>query len=232
MRQVMAIIDGTGPWRNATYEKAMQHSFCKQISERMRCNAFYRRGPSFDGFRVRHEAHDAAKWLIAAHRVDPDAQICLAGYSRGGSAAVYAAELLKDKEIPVYALFLFDAVARDIWTHGRVIPTNVAYASHAVRSNNAAFVKKYDGRIGGGIGNPARPWFGHTARKHKGATEYHEQEFLGSHGALGGVGWKDITEDADCQWQVAAWMNIRLGACGLPACLRSFPPESLMSPKK
>ena len=46
----------------------------------------------------------------------------LAGYSRGGSAAILAAEQLDKEKVNVDALFLFDAVARHRFSGGEVIP--------------------------------------------------------------------------------------------------------------
>jgi len=225
MPTAIAIIDGTGDFSNSSYALSMQHSFCKQMDGVAADSCFYQRGPSNDGLSVRHKARAAADWLIKAHKANPRVQLCLAGYSRGGSAAVYAAEFLNSEgKIPVHALFLFDAVARHIFHGGEVIPANVAYARHAVRTDDPTFVAKYNGTINGGMGNPARPWFGHTALKHQGAVDYQDWGFLGSHGALGGVGWNFVIEDPACQTDVANWMNRWLGARGLRPILRSWPP--------
>jgi hypothetical protein len=40
-----------------------------------------------------------------------------------------------------------------------------------------------------------------------GTGDHQTRNFIGSHGALGGVGWKDVAHDADCQFKVADWMN-------------------------
>src|SRR5579871_4084330 len=225
MRVVMAIIDGTGEWSDRKYAADMMHSFCKQLDNALAASCFYQRGPSNDGFSVRHKAKMAAHWLIKAHKADPRTKLCLAGYSRGGSAAVYAAEFLNDAgKIPVDSLFLFDAVARHIWAGGEVIPANVAFVRHAVRSHDPAFIAKYEGTINSGVGNPARPWFGNTAMQSTTAGNYHYRTFLGSHGALGGVGWKHVTEDPACQIAVANWMNGCMAMRGVPGVLRSFPP--------
>jgi hypothetical protein len=130
----------------------------------------------------------------------------LAGYSRGASAAIYAAELLEETRDRVDSMFLFDAVARHVYHGGEVIPANVSYSRHAMRSQNQTFVAHYEGTIGW-PSNPTRPSFGNTGVRHRGGGDHERRVFTGSHGALGGVGWRVVHEDAHCQVQVARWFN-------------------------
>ena len=123
------------------------------------------------------------------------------------------------------SLFLFDAVARHIYPGGEVIPANVRYSRHARRSQDAAFVKKYEGSIGTGQ-NPCRPSFGNTGVTYKGGGDHRAMIFKGSHGALGGVGWKIVTEDATAQVAVAGWMNAAFAERRLSVAVRSFAPVS------
>jgi hypothetical protein len=233
MASYVAIIDGTGDFSNASYAASMAHSFCKQMDGAAGDATFYQRGPSNDGLSVKSKAESAASWLIERYRYDMNARIYLAGYSRGASAAVMAAEILEHtrEQISVSGLFLFDAVARHIYSGGEVIPGNVEFAAHAMRTDDPAFVKKYAHTIGLLLGNPARPSFGHTATTtawggfNRQPVIYEQHVFTGSHGALGGVGWPHVTEDPDCQEQVARWMNIRLSGRGLRGALRSVPPR-------
>jgi hypothetical protein len=204
----IGVVNGTGEWDDTDYETSMAPSFCRQIYDQLgdqTCK--YLRGPSSDGVSVRSKAHDIADWFKGASR--PGDRIYLAGYSRGASAAVYAAELLQERGFVVDGLFLFDAVARHVWSSlgGTGIPGNVALSVHAVRSTDPAFVARYEGSINGGLGNPVRPWFGGTALSTPNTGNHDRQQFKGSHGAIGGVGWRHVVEDAACQQQVVDYMN-------------------------
>lgn len=219
----MAIIDGTGVWDDSDYATGMEHSFCHQLGTQLGSDAFYQRGPTNEGFSVRRKAVSASEWL-KSHQNLP-VRLMLAGYSRGASAAIYAAEFLEEEGVPIDALFLFDAVARHIYPGGEVIPSNVRYSRHAMRSQDAKFVAKYEGSIGRGQ-NPCRPSFGNTGTSFRGSGDHRRTTIVGSHGALGGVGWKIVTEDVQGQSQTAAWMNGWLQAKQVPVSLRSFPPTA------
>jgi len=225
----IAVIDGTGAWSDATYEREMQNSFCSQIARQTEAKSRYWRGPSFDGIGVGPKADEAAEWLQA--ELECSAQrprLFLAGYSRGASAAILAAERLQPKGVKIEGMFLFDPVARHTYSGGEVIPANVSKAYVVRRLLEPALVKKYEkgGRLGRYFPttNPIRPWFGTTAVQHLGPGACRTQEFRGSHGALGGVGWKEVSEDEACQLHVADWMSKALRAEGLPVYLTSFAP--------
>ena len=217
----MAVIDGTGDWSDTSYAKGMHDSFCSQIARQLPGDSYYQRGPSNDGLSVRSKAVSAAEWLKS--RQNLPVRLMLAGYSRGASAAIYAAEFLEAEGVPVAGLFLFDAVARHIYAGGEVIPANVAYSRHARRSQDSAFVAKYEGSIGRGQ-NPCRPSFGNTGTTFKGGGDHEFTIVKGSHGALGGVGWKIVSEDADAQERTAGWMNGWFNAKNVPVALRSYAP--------
>jgi hypothetical protein len=199
----------------------MTNSFCTQIVSGVGASAKYWRGPSNEGFSVRSKARAAADWLAGGPKGDT---LMLAGYSRGASAAIYAAEFLQDQGLKVDSLFLFDAVARHIFPGGEVIPANVGFSRHACRTDDATFVGRYEGSINSGMGNPARPWFGHTGLSYVGSGDHAACEFIGSHGALGGVGWKQVAEDPKCQAAVAIWMNKILAQRGLSVVLEARDP--------
>ena len=126
----------------------------------------------------------------------------LAGYSRGGCAAIIAARRLKDRGVGVHSLFLFDAV--DIQTSdmhlSQIISDNVRMVAHVRSARNLPFW----------IQNPvkSRFYFYNTGRYLAGLGSYDTKSFVGSHGAVGGVPWPDIKEDAGCVLAVAEWMNI------------------------
>ena len=227
----LALVNGTGP-RGPLYDEVMRHSFCQQLGRKLASQSFYLRGPSLLGLEVRGEAAAAYRWLVAAFRADPTTRLMLAGYSRGGSAAIMACEMLERDGIPVDSLFLFDAVARDEFPGGKVIPANVGFSRHARRSLSAEFVAKYAGALDGvglfgGFENPIRPLFGNVGLTWRGDGDHQPAErFLGSHGALGGVGWRLVVEDGDCEHAVARWMNGHLQDRGVDAPLQAFTPVS------
>jgi hypothetical protein len=227
----MGIIDGTGSADDAAYNKDMAHSFCRQLHEGLgQVRSSYWRGPTQWGSEVAKQAIDAATWLAGEKKKQPDAELMLAGYSRGGSAAIMAAEFLKKEGLKVKALFLFDAVARHLYRGGEIIPDNVEFSRHARRDQSLIFVLKYEATIQddprlGKTSNPTRPSFGNTGLQWAGAGDHERATpFRGSHGALGGVGWSFVQEDAACQAEVATWMNGHLAKKDVPVVLKSVDP--------
>src|SRR6266404_2319493 len=206
----VAVIDGTGPYNDATYNKLMQYSFCNQIARQIGAAAQYERGPSAEGYRV-HERGERAATFLQDGRHRGARRLMLAGYSRGGSAAIMSAEILQKQGIGVDALFLFDPVARHASEGGVVVPANVALLYIARRRLDPALVAKYDHTIGplwhAILHNPMRVFFGETAVTEAASVKATISTFPGSHGAIGGVGWKHVSEDTDCQKDVAAFMN-------------------------
>jgi hypothetical protein len=225
----LALINGTGP-SGPLYDEVMRNSFCHQLGRKLGSRSFYLRGPSLLGLQVRAEAAAAHRWLKAAHDADPTSRLMLAGYSRGGSAAIMACEMLERDGVSVDSLFLFDAVARDEFSGGKVIPANVGFSRHARRSLEADFVAKYEGtlaRVGmlGGFENPIRPLFGNVGLTWLGDGDHQPAEcFMGSHGALGGIGWRFVVEDSDCEHAVARWMSGHMQSRGVDAALDAFAP--------
>lgn len=225
----LAVIDGTGP-RGQLYDQRMGASFCRQLGRSLGDAAFYQRGPELLGNEVLSEADAARRWLKAQYAGDPEARLMLAGYSRGGSAAIMAAEMLERDGIEVDSLFLFDAVARHRFHRGHVIPANVRFSRHARRCQNLDFVEKYEGTLTrlrglGGVENPIRPLFGNTGLTWRGRGDHQPAEvFVGSHGAMGGVGWKVVVEDNACEHQVADWMNGHLAERGVDIALIPIAP--------
>lgn len=238
-----AIIDGTGEWNNDAYAKSMATSFCKQIDTALPNNAWYERGPSFEGYRMNERGVRAAEALRLAHDAGAK-RLFLAGYSRGAVAAIMAAEALKKAGLPVTGLFLFDPVARHLSEGGSVIPDNVGYVRIARRSFTPAMVKTYDFSINGDIpvirivpgadriffANPLRTSFGFADVFYQGKGAFTDISFAGSHGALGGVGWRHVTEDADCVKRVATYMQQGLDAFQLPIKLKA--PDPVLAPAR
>jgi hypothetical protein len=232
MRDIrLAVINGTGP-PGPAYDEIMQTSFCSQLGHKLGAKSFYLRGPGLLGQQLRNEARAAHRWLKGAYDHDPAVRLMLAGYSRGGSAAIMACEMLERDGIEVDSLFLFDAVARHEFPGGTVIPANVLFSRHARRSLAAEFVARYEGTLQGlkliaGFQNPIRPLFGNTGLKWRGDGDHRPAErFLGSHGAIGGVGWRFVVEDNDCEHAVAEWMNHHLSSRGVEIALEAYAPRN------
>jgi pimeloyl-ACP methyl ester carboxylesterase len=226
----VAIIDGTGDYSDATYKASMQHSFCNQIGGQLGTAARYERGPSIEGYRVHERGERAAKFLQDGRRGGAR-RLMLAGYSRGGSAAIMAAEILGKQGIRIDAMFLFDPVARHASEGGAVVPTNVVSLYIARRRLDPALVAKYDHTIGPlwhrMFHNPMRVFFGETATQHASSVKAVISDFRGSHGAIGGVGWKHVAEDTDCQKQVAGFMNNAFSTTSIPVRLQAYPPSTV-----
>jgi len=226
----LALINGTGP-PGPSYDEVMGPSFCSQLGRKLHGRSFYLRGPRLFGHEVKNEAAAVYRWLKAAYEENPKVRLMLAGYSRGGSAAIMACEMLEHDHIPVDSLFLFDAVARHNFHGGTVIPANVLYSRHARRSLAPEFVEKYEGTIHHlnlihGMQNPIRPLFGNVGLTWRGDGDHQPAEtFFGSHGAIGGVGWRFVVEDSDCERAVAKWMSEHFAERGVEIALDAVPPK-------
>jgi hypothetical protein len=225
----LALINGTGP-PGPAYDDIMGASFCSQLGQKLGAKSFYLRGPRLFGHEVKNEATAVYRWLKAAYEQDSSVRLMLAGYSRGGSAAIMACEMLERDGIAIDSLFLFDAVARHNYSGGAVIPANVRYSRHARRSLAPDFVEKYEGTIKHinlihGMQNPIRPLFGNVGLTWRGDGDHAPAEtFFGSHGALGGVGWRFVVEDSECERAVAQWMGEHLKDRGVEVTLDAIAP--------
>lgn len=233
MAYILGIVDGTGVISDAQYAIDMANSFCKQTDRQCGMNSLYWRGPTGEGGSVLSRARAVRDWIVEKRGRTPGADVMLMGYSRGASIVIMTAEYLDGLGIPVHSLWLFDAVARHVYSGGEVIPANVAYSRHAVRTDDAEMIRRYEGSIGVGQ-NPMRPSFGHTGmtavRTPNG--DHQHRVFRGSHGALGGVGWGNVEEDPACQREIATWMNGCFRARGLPVTLTAVdPPPAPITPR-
>ena len=225
-RDYMAIIDGTGPWSNDNYDLALMNSFCSQLKNKFAENGHYQRGPKFHGGNTGTFGKEAAKFLINAHK-GGNARLFLAGYSRGGSSALTAANTLLKSGIAVHGVILFDPVAYHSGSIVRRLPSNVEQSLILVRREDPNFVKKYEGTIhddwapnfaGDYVDNPIRPGWGKAFKNLTNFCSVEHQHFtiLASHGALGGAGWTDrfgevyIEEDVRGQQSAARLTNLAL----------------------
>lgn len=145
------IIDGTGKADSGAYASEMANGFCKRLERK--AGGHYWRGPTLWGLETINIARNVTdaviKWRKSAKGNE---KLFLAGHSRGGAAAIYAAQDLKAREstIQIEALFLFDAVERVPFSvsgiagapvlpnlrSATVIPGNVLHCYHALRDGS------------------------------------------------------------------------------------------------
>jgi hypothetical protein len=132
MTALIAIDGELEPENRAGYEQYYRGSFMQQlVAGWSKGTAVYARGPNGS---IRSSAHAANRILPQALEIARGGHgMILAGYSRGGAAAIVLAQLLGRQGIPVHCLALFDAVDLD-WTVGTGISSNVALTVHGHRS--------------------------------------------------------------------------------------------------
>lgn len=205
---MLVVIDGTGDANEGVYNKEMGSSFCHQIAEHT--DSPYIRGPTRLGSEVASIRDHAVNVALAIN-----GPIRLAGYSRGGCAAILTARRLQEMGRDVDSLFLFDAVDMQVSDRqlSQVIPANVAFVAHARSARSLTFWAS----------NPvkSRFYFYNTGRWLAGSGRLDEQAFTGTHGALGGVPWPDVSGDRVCAAKVAAWMTVKLSSRGVFVSLKA-----------
>jgi thioesterase domain-containing protein len=156
---MLYIVDGTGPIFDDDYAVSMAGSHCAVLAHLNRPDSFYYRGPSplsaikttggtADRVyqKVMQEEFPSAL-LAPGQRQKPKSKIFLIGYSRGGAAVVRVAQMLDRFEIPVEAMFLFDAVDRTIFLPSvETVPGNVRRCFHAMRNEGAEVVMEHEAK--------------------------------------------------------------------------------------
>lgn len=171
---ILAAVDGTGPFSDQVYEEKFQSShvskLCKSNSFQ---KSFHRRGPSADGVKTDNKARELLTEILDFKACQTgDVDIFLTGYSRGGAAVIHLAHLLKEKGIPVRAMYLFDAVDRTLERFNTTIPRNVEVCYHALRDPKAN----------------SRKWFDNCGTTTSvSTTRMLMKTFFGTHGAIGGL---------------------------------------------
>jgi hypothetical protein len=98
---MMIIVDGTGPYDDPEYRWAMNSSFCLQLNSQV-AQSKYWRGPGWvpDG-QTHSIAEEAYRFLCDFMKAKPsvDEPVYLAGYSRGGAAAIQIAKWLRVPQV-------------------------------------------------------------------------------------------------------------------------------------
>ncbi len=103
-------------------------------------------------------------------------KIFLVGHSRGAAILIHVARILQRRGTPVEAMFLFDAVARNLSLDADEIPANVRFCYHAMRDPA--------GNSRGSFGN-----CGTSAALHVDFQPRPMRRFFTTHGAMGGTPW-------------------------------------------
>lgn len=184
---ILSAVDGTGPYSDEEYAQDFSKSFVHSMYVNWHTPyRYYDRGPALDGLSTGDKAKTmaGAAEIMYSSQVDPrsagKARLFLTGYSRGGAAALEAANILCAKGIPVFALLLFDAVDRSVTITQTTVPLGVQYCRHAVRGDNTK----------------SRESFGNVGlQKHVSVDYPHAAAFHCTHGAMGGVPWKEAGPD-------------------------------------
>jgi hypothetical protein len=139
------IIDGTGQADPDAYAREMADGFCARLVRKAKGR--YWRGPTLSGWETADIARDVkeavVQWKAGAQEGE---KLFLAGHSRGGAAAIFAAQALKAHHVEIDAMFLFDAVDRTVnFRSAQSIPGNVKMCFHAMR--DAALAHYYSDAV-------------------------------------------------------------------------------------
>jgi hypothetical protein len=175
---MLICVDGTGPSDDDEYLAAMVHGFVRQISQRSllpKVTTKYYRGPEPKGITKLVTPATVVMHSIVPYLQGGDRQIFMIGYSRGGGVVIEAASILNalNPDIKVEALFLFDAVSRDLLLNAEVIPANVNHCIFARRDRLTESRRSF-GNCGLQLANGGRPLI---------------RDFFTTHGGMGGTPW-------------------------------------------
>jgi hypothetical protein len=179
---ILVGVDGTGgdfnpgAARDARYDTAFAHSFVRRICNAGGGNALYQRGPVALGGGLPEAINAGMGHILSRRRANPSEPILLTGYSRGGLGAVVIAKRLKDQNIPVQAMLLFDCVDRHLAFDGDTIPDNVGHVLHVIRHPDSS----------------SRESFGNDGMKYFPKKTKYEPiaRFMCTHGGMGGCPWE------------------------------------------
>jgi hypothetical protein len=176
---ILVGIDGTGDAmspgaaRDAAYDRDFAKSFVHRICSG-KPRAKYLRGPVALGGGLLQAIAEGVTFVVAQKKQVPREPVLLTGYSRGATGAVVIAKRLKELNIRVRALMLFDCVDRHIAVDAHAIPNNVDYVNHVKRSPRAR----------------SRMTFSNDAIAFTPPTIYPTpKEYFCTHGAMGGMPW-------------------------------------------
>ena len=173
-------IDGTGgdvipgAARDNRYDVTFTDSFVRRLCSPDTVNKRYFRGPVALGGGLLDAISGGAEFIIGRRKAGVSDPIVLTGYSRGAAGVVAMAKVLQRKNIDVRAMLLFDCVDRHLLIDAEVIPNNVEYVFHVVRSPNSG----------------SRETFSNDGLRYRPPTNYPAAyAFMCTHGGMGGKPW-------------------------------------------
>lgn len=177
---ILVGIDGTDDsWilneeRNRRYDHDFENSFVRKLCHG-KTNGRYYRGPLADGGYLWQSVDGGVDFIKTKKSVLPDEPVLLTGYSRGALGVVVIAQRLKDLNIKVRALMMFDCVDRHVAYDASVIPDNVEFVCHVIRNPAAR----------------SRATFGNDGMKYNPRTTNYPQAtmYMCTHGGMGGCPW-------------------------------------------
>lgn len=174
-------IDGTST-ETDTYGVTYANSFVNRLhrNELVKfTQTKYLRGPFLDGRHTAESARQGYDWVRDRWRSGLFKALFLCGHSRGGAAVVEVCKWLRDDNIPVECLILFDAVDRSHTVGGvfqnTPIASNVRKAIHARRDVLRSCSRLSFGNCG--------------LTRDDERTAYFSEKFFCTHSAVGGVPW-------------------------------------------
>ena len=177
---ILVGIDGTGgeftpgAGRDARYDVDFADSFVSRLCGRGRPGTAYWRGPVALGGGLVPAIKGAYNYIVERRRQNSSDPVLLTGYSRGAAGVVSLAKKLKDNNINVRAMLLFDCVDRHMFIDADVIPNNVGFVHHVIRDPASG----------------SRGSFGNDGMNSSAPTVYPAPyTFMCTHGGMGGCPW-------------------------------------------
>ena len=145
----MVLIDGTGPYDGEQYHRDFEFSFLHQIAKSLgHTRSAYFEGPGTLGLTTLSKANAALQALHTRREQNRSCKLFIAGYSRGGAAAMELAKMaayyspdpddygIPTETIPIEAIFLLDPVSKDFLCSGGGITSNVKKTYVMYRDQN------------------------------------------------------------------------------------------------
>ncbi|MGD9563922.1 MAG: thioesterase domain-containing protein [Pyrinomonadaceae bacterium] len=173
-------IDGTGSafvpgsGRDRDYDVAFANSFVSKICKGGGPNKTYFRGPVALGGGLVEAIAGGVRFVQARRAARVTDPVVLTGYSRGAAGAIAIAAQLQRLGIGVRALLLFDCVDRHLAVDAEVIPNNVGFVHHVIRSSRSG----------------SRESFGNDGMSYRAPTVFPAAySFMCTHGGMGGCPW-------------------------------------------
>ncbi|NNF00764.1 MAG: hypothetical protein HKN25_17235 [Pyrinomonadaceae bacterium] len=170
-------IDGIGAMSKFTGADHFRNSFVRRIVENsgsVSQEKLYLRGPKETTGNIEDAIDTGYRFVRSRFRAaQSNSPVLLTGYSRGAAGVIILAGRLKQRNISVNAMLLFDAVGRFAESETISISKNVKNVMHVRRRADSGSLQNLRS-----VGTRASS-----------DTNYEEKFFRCTHGAIGGVPW-------------------------------------------